>query len=127
VGLEVIGLDGAVTLLEDIASLKWTEKSMTEYGQKVIRGVSPYPPPPPQSTYRRTGNLGRKWYLDVKEKEVEVGNVASYAGWVQDEQYQVAVHDNTGWETIQFWALEEIDNMVAGMVEEIESLVLPHV
>lgn len=74
-----------------------------------------YPPKPPQSTYRRTGTLGRRWTVAGPMKkgndlEVQVGNKTTYGPYVQGpEGVQVRVHKKTGWPTIDKVGEQEWD------------------
>jgi len=65
-------------------------------------GVAQYPPPPPDSTYRRTGTLGRRWTTKTDREKLEgrVGNATTYAPYVQDKEKQAAIHQGR-WQTAQ--------------------------
>lgn len=90
---------------------------------RLQRGLADYPAPkrkkqPPKSQkqryflrmlaerggipYRRTGNLGRGWTMDIGEHgdtlEGTVGNNISYGPYVQGETTQAAYHQGT-WQT----------------------------
>lgn len=79
------------------------DRPMDRAVQVLWQTLSTYPPRPSQSTYRRTGTLGRRWTKDVQRNGEtlvgSVGNNTAYAIYVQSEQYQVAVHRATGWIT----------------------------
>lgn len=53
----------------------------------------------PDSKYRRTGTLGRRWTTRVTRSAVgltgKVGNNTIYAPWVQSERFQAEIHQ--GW------------------------------
>lgn len=67
---------------------------------KELEGIMKvYPPPPPSSTYRRTGTLKRRWGTKAKRWGAVVGNPTKYANWVQKEGDQTAGHKRTGWTT----------------------------
>lgn len=77
-----------------------------------------YPPRPPQSTYRRTGTLGRKWATKVKMAPAVVGylgNNAPYAGYVQDRAQQAWMHVGR-WQTVQD-VIEDEAEFVTGQFE----------
>jgi len=63
-----------------------------------------YPPPPPNSTYRRTGTLGRRWTYRTNSSLFSVtaivGNNTAYAPLVQDAEAQAEVHRGR-WQTAQ--------------------------
>ena len=51
-----------------------------------------YPPMLPNQKYKRTFNLRNSWlYAVLRPTEAEIGNAATYAGWVQGER-QAAIH-----------------------------------
>ena len=63
--------------------------------------IAKYPPKPPQSTYRRTGRLGRSWKTQVYAKKALVGTSIKYAPYVQVSATQASFHKRTGWVTIE--------------------------
>ena len=71
--------------------------------------VATYPPPPPMSTYRRTGTLGRSWTTKIEGSGREirgiVGNAIPYAPFVQGPD-QAWMHVGR-WKTIGQVAEEE--------------------
>lgn len=93
-----------VRKLDKLADLdKSLEGPMRDALDLVYTAISPYPPPPPQSTYRRTNTLGRRWTKETRSIpngfEGRVYNDTEYARWVQGGQSQTAVHKRTGWKT----------------------------
>ena len=67
---------------------------------KELEGImKPYPPPPAQSTYRRTGKLKRGWGTAKAKWGALVKNPTLYGPWVQSEAQQTKVHKATGWLT----------------------------
>jgi len=66
--------------------------------------MAKYPSPPPNSKYRRTGTLGRRWTTKVTESSVgvegRVGNNTIYAPLVQSAALQTPVHRGR-WQTDQ--------------------------
>jgi hypothetical protein len=92
--------------------------AMVALEKRLIKRLSTYPAPPPNSTYDRTGNLGAAWaegagavsvdalgtnlYQDRASIELH-NDVTSpsgqhYAGWVQDPEMQARVHQGR-WQT----------------------------
>jgi len=72
----------------------------------LIPDLANYPPPPPGSTYRRTGNLGRLWVAARPEFEGEasgfearVGNARPGGEFVQGE-FQAEAHQGI-WQTVE--------------------------
>ena len=69
--------------------------------------ASQYPDPPPGSTYRRTGTLGRLWHqsrpvVKVRKHSMRgtIGNATPYGPYVQDPDLQASVHRGR-WRTTQ--------------------------
>lgn len=69
----------------------------------IITDLRTYPPPPPGSTYQRTGALGRGWAAAdavpiTNDTQLVMENAVPYAGDVQGET-QAAMHRGR-WETV---------------------------
>jgi hypothetical protein len=77
--------------------------------------VPPYPPKPANSTYTRTGTLGRRMYTQVRPLGQEtvgvIGNNTEYAPFVIDENRQA--RQNSHWWTLQ----AVVEKAWPGMVE----------
>jgi hypothetical protein len=56
------------------------------------RELKIYPPPPPRSTYVRTGRLGSSWNSSVSGNSGILQTNVSYAIWVQNAQHQAWMH-----------------------------------
>lgn len=71
-------------------------------GLGVEAAMKPYPPPPPASTYVRTGDLGRRWTTNTRAFGETIvtstANVTRYARYVQAEGQQARVHRGR-WQT----------------------------
>lgn len=69
---------------------------------RLQRYMANYPPAPPNSKYRRTGTLGRRWTTQVVEAggglTGKVGNNTRYAPLVQSSKFQVKPHRGR-WQT----------------------------
>jgi hypothetical protein len=105
-----------VTLAEFLATLEefpeiaagQLEQAM-EQALMVLQGeAADYPAAPQDTTYRRTGTLGRRWVGAARVIQAEgsgaglvgrVGNITAYAGLVQGPNDQLAVHKAHGWRT----------------------------
>ena len=116
----------------------------------VIEEAQQYPPeteannPPPPYYQRGEGYFGRtgkltkpsqllsaNWQYEIKESrtgtEGVIKNVATYSGYVQDEDQQVPWHARTGWKPIQqivrenreTGAIEKITNKIQSMFDRI--------
>ena len=83
-----------------------------------------YPPAPANSTYRRTGTLGKSWTRSVMRGGrgggwlAQVGTRLKYAPYVQDEGRQAEVHQGR-WQTIQSVAKDKRDEVVRFCVRAI--------
>ena len=66
-----------------------------------LYGMENYAPPPPNSTYIRTGRLGANWGLQRKGKQsVTFYNMSPYAGYVVGDgkgNRQAAIHAGRWW------------------------------
>ena len=54
--------------------------------------IKTYPPAPAGSSYIRTGTLGRSWASKVQRREAIIGNVTTYAPYVQGADTQAWMH-----------------------------------
>lgn len=96
--------------------------AMTDSTILLMREMKAYPPPPPNSSYKRTGTLGRSWSRRVEGRGMEVtgtvgsnGNMAPYNRYVQDGEYQAQMHQGR-WTTIQD-AAERNQDAIQGFFE----------
>ena len=84
-----------------------------------------YPPPPPNSTYRRTGTLGKSWTKTTMRGGkgggwvAQIGTRLKYAPFVQDATRQAAVHQGR-WQTVQDVAKNRRDDVVRFCVKAIQ-------
>lgn len=100
--------------LDDISDI--LRKPMDRALFKLANVMSVYPPPPPGSTYRRTGTYGRRWTTATREiatstaKRIEgrIGNNTSYGPRVGSKQFQAPVHRDR-WTTDEEAATQEED------------------
>lgn len=105
-GVEVRGLR---QLQRNFArSRKIVEVEMRRGLEMIVRKIQAeaarYPPPPPASTYRRTGTLGRSIVGEVKglgrEMRGIVGSSIPYAQYVISEKKQAWMHRGR-WQTLE--------------------------
>lgn len=97
--IELQGYEPLVRQLGSLAAFEQLRPPMVRSLARVERRLQTYPPPPPDSTYQRTGLLGRTWTdndpaLVVSPSEMRgvVGNKTGYARYVQGDEDQAAVH-----------------------------------
>lgn len=109
VRLEVEGAKELIRLLKQFPDVVKKEiRGVMDKGLLLMQAdAADYPPPPPGSTYRRTGTLGRLWTsaqhrFSVKGDVLEgrVGNATPYGPYVQSEARQAAVHQGR-WKTVE--------------------------
>lgn len=97
--IEIKGIDELLRKYGKVEGLKLLRQPVTESLAMLVSDIATYPAPPPGSTYRRTGTLGRFWTSAVPEI-VETsqgitgryGNNLEYAPYVQDEELQADIH-----------------------------------
>jgi len=86
----------------------------------VLRELKTYPPPPPNSTYKRTRSLSNSWHKEIEGSGLQIRgivgsnqNIAPYNRWVQDEDVQAEVHRGR-WQTAQD-VLQRNEQNIRGM------------
>ena len=112
--ITVKNLEAVTRKLDNLESGEYL-RGVANAGADLLRaGMRKYPPPPPDSTYRRTGTLGKSWTKKVTGDKsgwlAVVGTFLNYAPYVQDEARQAKVHQGR-WQTIQSVASEKRDEI----------------
>jgi len=95
---------------------------------KIIRkAMATYPDARPESTYRRTGTLGRRWHAEAKMTSDDVlglvGNTVPYAPYVQSYEKQASMHWGT-WQTDKQVVNETAEQITEIFAEEISRAML---
>ena len=100
ISIQIRGLDNAYRKLgADVLPI--IEPAFTGGAIRVEGRMKKYPPPRPGQTYRRgidprSERLGQRWTHQVTRTSTEVraqtGNNASYAPWVQNQEFQAWMH-----------------------------------
>jgi hypothetical protein len=121
VGVKVTGLDKAIKAMQKVASGQVLERPTKKYTIRVKSIVKNYPTAL-SPDWRRTGNLGRKWFANSGKGGAEFINTAPYAGWVQDYR-QVWWHARTGWKQIEKVAEDQYGYYKTELAREYEGLV----
>ena len=77
-------------------------------GDVLLLDIAKYPPALPDSTYKRTGTLGKGWKTAVSQDPLGavVGNPTAYGPYVQDADKQAAIHRGR-WQTTKDVALRK--------------------
>lgn len=101
------GLQELIKKFERLNERMWEMPRVAQDAEKYLRSqVPPYPPPPPNSTYHRTGDLGRSIHTEVQKLGAQVVTSLSvgvdYGPWVVDERRQARVHRG------RWWTLQEV-------------------
>jgi len=119
VTVEIEGLDELIGRLGKAPTLvrKLAGDAMEKSVAVVHRKLATYPSPPPASTYRRTGTLGRSITTKVERSKFtgEVGTNLRYAPYVIGAE-QAAMHRGR-WQTVTSVA-EELKPQIEGFFRE---------
>lgn len=101
-----ITIDGMQEVFRTLARTAAIDKLDAPMQRSVLRleaYMKDYPPPPLNSSYVRTGSLGRRWATDIERRQDgligRVGNNIHYARWVQSRMYQQRIFEHIGWRT----------------------------
>lgn len=75
---------------------KKLEKELNKAAEKsavvIKKRAATYPRQRPNSTYRRTNTLGRRWQYRVKDGSAIVYNRTRYGKWVMGREDQASIH-----------------------------------
>ena len=120
--ITVKNLDGVQRRLASLDSGDYLQ-GVAGAGADLLRAeLRKYPPPPPQSSYRRTGTLGKSWTKKVSGGRqgwlAVVGSMLRYAPYVQDAARQAEVHQGR-WQTVQSVAADKREELVSFVVRAI--------
>ena len=101
--IKIEGVDRLVKKLGVLGALESLTAPMQETLYLAQGRMAKYPPAPPNSWYRRTGTLGRRWTTEAPKVEGQtlqgkVGNNTVYGPLVQSRLFQARVHRNR-WQT----------------------------
>lgn len=122
-----ITIDGVERIAQKLGSLA-TFDILRDPMQRAVfrlqRDMATYPPAPPNSSYRRTGTLGRRWTTRVQRTSDgllgTVGNVTYYAPMVQSKRYQRPIFRRIGWPTDEEVAERNVRDIVRDFAKTIE-------
>lgn len=98
------------------------DDALTEWGKETLDGhlygMANYAPPPPNSTYVRTGALGADWGLRRAGKmAIAFTNNMHYAGYVVGQQ-QAAIHAGRWWIALER-IRERLDKLTAKIADKV--------
>ncbi len=109
-------------LMKDLKALhpkKLISRHLDPLGKSIIEIAGEYPPP--VSTSKRTGRLGRSWYHRVFGLDLKIGNLASFAGYVHGEEQRV-FHRQHGWKRLFEVAGDEMTKFIKRLEKKVDKL-----
>jgi hypothetical protein len=94
--VELAGLEEVMGRLGALGTFERLRPAAVRATARLRRPLMTYPPAPVDSSYTRTGTLGRSWTdaVEVSPAEIRatIGTNVGYAPYVQAEEYQAEVH-----------------------------------
>ena len=110
--LEIRGLEKVLARLDSAKLDSMMHTAMRGVVDELQAEMMVYPPPPPNSSYTRTGKLKQSWSKKVTSSGRAwlgvVGSRIHYAPYVQDENRQADIHRGR-WQTVQSVAKDKKD------------------
>jgi hypothetical protein len=101
--ITITGLDKLYQKLGKAAAANILEPPMQRSVLRLQRTMQTYPPPPVDSSYKRTGTYGRRWRVKVSRSGQgvigRVGTNVPYSPYVGSKLFQTIQHRRTGWTT----------------------------
>ena len=104
--VDIRGLDRLRIKLAFMTDPDGVKGGIAEAAAHLKKEAAVYPPKPSHSTYQRTGNLGKRWAVNLKNFGATVENNTYYGPFVQGDD-QTWFHAATGWKTTETIADEE--------------------
>jgi hypothetical protein len=96
VTIKIDGIDKLIAKLGKVQGVKILRPAMQRSVYRIQARLAQYPAQRPNSSYRRTGTLGRKWTSKIEEGNGairgRVGNNTDYAPLVQSKRFQARIH-----------------------------------
>jgi hypothetical protein len=122
------GMDELVRKLDTFAKLKGAKRGLKAGAVHVMGTIKPYPP---LTLRKRSGTvggrktsetLGRRWTTRGRDAGLTqlIGNNASYAPYVHDEEEQAGFHGRRGWKTDEQVLKSEGDEVLQFIQREVE-------
>ena len=127
VTVEIEGIEEAIRRFGDTGLVRSVLKDAMHKSVHYLQSnVAQYPPPPPDSLYRRTGTLGRSWTTKVEGRGADltgrVGNAVPYARYVMGEADQAWMHRGR-WPTAEAIARDDTPQIISYFSEGIAEIV----
>ena len=105
VSIQIKGIDELIRKLGKVEGTKHLRQPMQRAVYRLQARMAQYPAQRTNSSYRRTGTLGRKWTSKIEQGNGsitgKVGNNASYAPLVQSYRFQARIHRGL-WQTDRY-------------------------
>lgn len=124
VSITITGIDALTRKLGKVEGMRILEAPMQRSVFRLQARMAQYPAQRPNSTYRRTGTLGRRWTSkierSVNELRGKVGNNTIYAPFVQSARLQAAIHQSLWINTDQYVVNTETRNIVRDFEQTIQ-------
>ena len=124
VTIQIKGIDALVQKLGKVEGTKHLRPPMQRSVYRLQARMAQYPAQRTNSSYRRTGTLGRKWTSKIEQGNGiirgKVGNNASYAPLVQSYQFQARIHRGL-WQTDRYIVDTEYRTIVRDFEDTIKN------
>ena len=105
VTIQIKGIDELIRKLGRAEGMKHLRAPMQRAVYRLQARMAQYPAQRTNSSYRRTGTLGRKWTSKIEQGNGiirgKVGNNTEYAPLVQSYQFQARIHRGL-WQTDRY-------------------------
>ena len=122
VSIQIKGIDALIQKLGKVEGTKHLRQPMQRAVYRLQARMAQYPAQRTNSSYRRTGTLGRKWTSKIEQGNGsitgKVGNNASYAPLVQSYRFQARIHRGL-WQTDRY----VVDTEYRTIVRDFESAI----
>lgn len=112
--IEVRGVEAVRAAISGIAPA--INAAIRAVAMEIKGKIADYPPPPENSSYRRTMTLFRRWTVKFGPFTATIGNNTPYGPFVQDREKQAGVHQGR-WQTTQD-VTDEYDPIVSKLLED---------
>ena len=124
VSIQIKGIDTLIQKLGKVEGTKHLRQPMQRAVYRLQGRMAQYPAQRTNSSYRRTGTLGRKWTSKIEQGNGiirgKVGNNASYAPLVQSYQFQARIHRGL-WQTDRYIVDTEYRTIVRDFEDTIKN------
>jgi len=124
VTIQIKGIDALIQKLGKVEGTKHLRPPMQRSVYRLQARMAQYPAQRTNSSYRRTGTLGRKWTSKIEQGNGiirgKVGNNASYAPLVQSYQFQARIHRGL-WQTDRYIVDTEYRTIVRDFEDTIKN------